>query len=192
LSAAPLSVTRYRVKAIANESTKGTDVLAFRLTKKTDLDKNVYSAQDVLMSVEVKAQFSGDNATPRLQDAVHDSAKDQFRKALSLNAMKRRLQADADLANVKLVERFQNLADRPYRAQYTATAFHCTSNYEDSAVTEVDISKHPEKKNLSLLLVKAYISASRSSAMEASPSFAELRRQHAVWLKSSPTSSIAA
>jgi hypothetical protein len=68
--------------------------------------------------------------------------------------MKRRLQADADLANVKLVERFQNLADRPYRAQYTATAFHCTSNYEESAVTEVDISKHPEKKHLSLLLVK--------------------------------------
>ena len=146
--------TRYRLKAIPNESTKGTDVLAFRLTKKTDLDKKVYSAQDVLMSVEVKAQFSGNKATPRLQDAVHDSAKDQFRKALSLNAMKRRLQADEDHANVKLVERFQNLADRPYRAQYTATAFHCKSNYKDSAVTDVDVSKHPEKKNLSLLLVK--------------------------------------
>ena len=103
--------TRYRLKAIPNESTKGTDILAFRLMKKTDLDKKVYSPQDVLMSVEVKAQFSGDKVTPRLQDAVHDSAKDQFRKALSLNAMKRRLQADADLTNVKLVERFQNLAE---------------------------------------------------------------------------------
>src|SRR5438067_315264 len=29
--------TRYRLKAIPNESTKGTDILAFRLTKKTDL-----------------------------------------------------------------------------------------------------------------------------------------------------------
>jgi hypothetical protein len=146
--------TRYRLKAIPNESTKGTDVLAFRLTKKTDLDKKVYSPQDVLMSVEVKAQFSGDKAKPRLQNAVDDSAKDQFRKALSLNAMKRRLQADADLTNAKLIERFQDLADKPYQARYTATAFHCTSNYEDSAVTGVDISKHPDKEHLSLLLVK--------------------------------------
>ncbi|MBZ5727990.1 MAG: hypothetical protein LAP87_23730 [Acidobacteriia bacterium] len=106
------------------------------------------------MSVEVKAQFSGKQATPRLQEAVDHSAKDQFRKALSLNAMKRRLQSDADLTNVKLVERFQNLADRPYRTQYTATAFHCTSNYQDSAVIEVNIDEHPEKKHLSLLLVK--------------------------------------
>jgi hypothetical protein len=146
--------TRYRLKSISNESTKGTDILAFRLAKKTDLEKEIYSPQDILMSVEVKAQFSGKKAKKRLQDAVDDSVKDQYRKALSLNAMKMRLQLDADFPNVKLVERFQNLADRPYKAQFTATAFHCTSNYEDSAVNEVDVDQHPEKKHLSLLLVK--------------------------------------
>jgi hypothetical protein len=146
--------TRYRLKPVPNESTKGTDILAFQLSKKTDLDKRKYSAEDVLMSVEVKAQFSGKKATARLQEAVNHSAKDQFRKALSLNAAKRRLQSDGDGANVKLIERFQNLADRPYQARYTAAAFHCTSNYQNSAVTGVDISKHPEKEHLTLLLVK--------------------------------------
>jgi uncharacterized protein DUF1837 len=146
--------TRYRLKPVPNESTKGTDVLAFQLSKKTDLDKKKYSPDDALMSVEVKAQFSGKKATARLQDAVDDSVKDQFRKALSLNAAKRRLQSDGDRTNVKLVQRFQNLADRPYQARYMAAAFHCTSNYQDSAVIGVDITKHPEKQHLTLLLVK--------------------------------------
>lgn len=105
--------TRYRLKPIPNESTKGTDILAFLLTKKTDLDKKVYSPGDVLMSIEVKAQFSGGKAKKRLQHAVNDSAKDQFRKALSLNAMKMRLRADGDSANVRVIVRFQNLADHP-------------------------------------------------------------------------------
>ena len=146
--------TRYRMKVIANESAKGTDILAFRLTAKTDLKENVYSPQDILLSIEVKAQFSGKKAAPRLQDAIDDSGKDQFRRAISLNAMKRRLQADADEANAKLIERFQNLADRPYQIRYTADAFHCLSNYSDSAVTEANTDGHPEKKRLSLLLVK--------------------------------------
>ena len=146
--------TRYRMKVIANESAKGTDILAFRLTAKTDLKENVYSPQDILLSIEVKAQFSGKKAAPRLQDAIDDSGKDQFRRAISLNAMKRRLQADADEANAKLIERFQNLADRPYQIRYTAAAFHCLSNYSDSAVTEANTDGHPEKKRLSLLLVK--------------------------------------
>jgi hypothetical protein len=142
------------MKSSANESTKGTDILAFRVTKATNLDKKVYSPQDILMSVEVKAQFSGKKANARLQDAINDSAKDQFRKAMSLNAMKRRLQSESDVASVKLVERFQNLADRPYQARYTAAAFHCVSNFADTAVTGATTDKHPEKKKLSLLLVK--------------------------------------
>ncbi len=146
--------TRYRLKASPNESTKGTDILAFQLTKKTNSNGKVsHSPQDILMSVEVKAQFSGKKAAERLQEAVDHSAKDQFRKAMSLNAMKMRLRAEGDLAKVNLVERFQDLADKPYRSQYAAAAFHCTSNYAESAVSEVDVSKHPGKKNLSLLLV---------------------------------------
>jgi hypothetical protein len=146
--------TRYRMKSSANESTKGTDILAFRLTTTTDLKKNVYSSRDILMCIEVKAQFSGKKAKPRLQHAIDDSGKDQFRKALSLNAMKRRMQADADEPNIRLIERFQNLADRPYHARYTAAAFHCLSNFSESSVTGAKTDGHPEKKKLSLLLVK--------------------------------------
>jgi hypothetical protein len=67
---------------------------------------------------------------------------------------RRRCISSGDRTNVNLVERFQNLADRPYQARYTAAAFHCTSNYQDSAVTGVDITKRPEKQHLALLLVK--------------------------------------
>jgi hypothetical protein len=143
--------TRYRLKPVPNQSTKGTDVLAFLLTGKTDLEKKQYSPSDVLMCVEVKAQFSAGKAEKRLQHAVDDSAKDQFRKAVALNAMKMRLRADGDQANVRVIERFQNLPDRPYQTRYTAAAFHCTCNYDSSAVTEVDISKHPEKDSLARL-----------------------------------------
>jgi hypothetical protein len=73
---------------------------------------------------------------------------------MSLNAMKRRLQAESDQANAKLVERFQNLADRPYQARYTAAAFHCVTNFAESAVTDATTDKHPERKKLFLLLVK--------------------------------------
>ena len=59
-----------------------------------------------------------------------------------------------DFLRRKLVERFQNLADRPYQIRYTAAAFHCLSNFSDSAVTEAKTDGHPDKKRLSLLLVK--------------------------------------
>lgn len=146
--------TRYRMKSSANESTRGTDILAFRLTETTNFEKKIYSPQDILMSVEVKAQFTGTKAKPRLQDAINDSAKDQLRRAMSLNAMKRRLQAESNAANAKLVERFQNLADRPYQVRYTAAAFHCVSNFADSAVSGATTVGHPERSKLSLLLIK--------------------------------------
>jgi len=73
--------TRYRAKAVPNESVKGSDFLAFGITTGTDLHGQRYSADDVLMSVEVKAQFSGASAKPRLQNAVDDSAKDRLRRA---------------------------------------------------------------------------------------------------------------
>ena len=44
--------TRYRPKASPNESTKGTDILAFQLSKNTNTNgKVLHSPQDVLMSV---------------------------------------------------------------------------------------------------------------------------------------------
>jgi hypothetical protein len=119
--------TRYRAKAVPNESVKGTDFLAFGITPATDLQAQKYSANDVLMSVEVKAQFTGAAAKPRLQDAIDDSAKDRLRRAFTLNAMKQRLRSDQDTDGVALVRRFQSEADHPFKSQYTATAVYCES-----------------------------------------------------------------
>jgi len=97
--------TRYSEKAIRNESVKGCDTIGFRL-----LDEEGFSPDDMLAMFEAKTQFSGATAKPRLQDAVEGSAKDQVRKAESLNAIKQRL---SDTRDAGKVARFQNQEDRP-------------------------------------------------------------------------------
>jgi hypothetical protein len=57
--------TRYGDRTIRNESTKGCDIIGFRI-----LEDGSYSKEDVLAIFEAKAQFSGSKAKPRLQDAV--------------------------------------------------------------------------------------------------------------------------
>jgi hypothetical protein len=146
--------TRYRSKAIPNESTKGTDFLAFGLTPETDLAIEAYSSNDTLMSVEVKAQFSGRTANNRLQDAINDSAKDPLRRAFTLNAMKQPLRLDNDPNGVAMVRRFQNPTDHPFKSQYTATAVYCEAIYDHSITTIVDVSAHPDSQNLYLLICK--------------------------------------
>ena len=61
--------TRYGDKNIRNESTKGSDIIGFKI-----LSGDEWSENDELAIFEAKAQFSGDKPNPRLQDAVDDSA----------------------------------------------------------------------------------------------------------------------
>lgn len=75
--------TRYEDKAVRNESTKGVDIIGFKFVGE-DPDP-----ADTLLTFEAKAKLTG-SAANRLQDAINDSAKDQIRKALSLNAIKQR------------------------------------------------------------------------------------------------------
>ena len=63
----------------------------------------------------VKAQLRGDKYDERLQVAVDDSAKDYLRAAETLAAMKRRFLNKEDRDAMKVVQRFQNAADQPYR-----------------------------------------------------------------------------
>lgn len=140
--------TRYHDK-FPNESEKGTDVLAFQL-----VSPEPWSPNDILFCVEVKAQFSGDKTKPCLQTAVTDSIKDQYRKAASLNAMKQRLKQRGDMYTAQIVERFQNLKDKPYKDFYAAAAFHCNSNYDEAVVKATVTNDHPNKNNLYLLVFK--------------------------------------
>ena len=101
--------TRCRFKIIRNESTKGSDIIGFRIVGDGSIP-----LQDTLAIYEAKSQFSGKKAKARLQDAVDGSAKDITRKAESLNAIKQRLGYMNKFEDAEKIERFQNEVDHPY------------------------------------------------------------------------------
>jgi hypothetical protein len=58
---------------------------------------------------------SGSTPINRLQDAVADSGKDALREATTLNALKQRFYERGEEAPALKVQRFQNMADRPFK-----------------------------------------------------------------------------
>lgn len=144
--------TRYKAKAIRNESTKGTDVIGIKLLK----EDGTVSPQDRLFTFEVKAQFSGKKPNPRLQDAVTDSIKDEKRKAEALNAIKQRLAEEGRMDEVLKVQRFQDALKNPYIEQTGAAALFCASIYNaDNIYKTTTCSTHPNAKRLTLIVVRA-------------------------------------
>ncbi|MBY0148722.1 Hachiman antiphage defense system protein HamA [Neobacillus niacini] len=140
--------TRYGNKTVRNESTKGSDTLAFKIIR-----NGQDSPKDTLAIFESKAQFSGKNANPRLQDAVNDSIKDETRKAESLNAIKQILFNRNKLQEAKSINRFQNPIDRPYKEVSGAVALFSTNLYDPGLITDTMTDTHPNKKNLKLLVI---------------------------------------
>lgn len=76
--------TRYDRKIIGNESSKGSDVIAFK-------QQQTPSRTDEMLVYEVKAKLSENSKSNVLQTAIIDSSKDEVRLAESLNGMKQRL-----------------------------------------------------------------------------------------------------
>lgn len=141
--------TRYDRKAIANESTKGSDVIAFKKAP------NVISDNDELLIYEVKAKATENSKNNVLQDAIDHSIKDELRIAESLNAMKQRLYDRDDFNGMELVERFQREPDYPCKRRYGAAAV-CTSTSVDEDIVSTSIcSNHPNADKLELLVVSA-------------------------------------
>jgi hypothetical protein len=139
--------TRYDRKTIKNESTKGSDVVAFMF------NENGISTEDILVIFEVKSQFSGTSPLSRLQDAVDDSTKDEIRKGESLNAIKQRLLDQNRVDEMKRVERFQDCVENPYTEQPGAAALFSTAVYDPEKVELTNINAHPLKDQLQLLVV---------------------------------------
>jgi hypothetical protein len=140
--------TRYGNKTIRDESTKGTDLIGFKL-----YDGNK-TPKDVLKMFEVKAQYSGDKANPRLQDAIDDSIKDDLRKAESLNAIKQRLYDKGKTEEAQKVARFQNQIDIPYTSEFGVAALYSNEIYDDNVIISSDTSSHPYNSNLFLIVIK--------------------------------------
>jgi len=141
--------TRYDRKTIRNESTKGSDILAFKMLSQTE------SPNDCLGMYEVKAKLSGKKANARLQEAINHSGKDNLRKAESLNAIRQRFYEAKNIQDAKKIGRFQNPADRPYKDIYGAVALYESVIYDPLEASVSDTSEHPNKSSLSLIIIKS-------------------------------------
>ena len=141
--------TRYSDKTIRNESTKGCDILGFKITRRGKASK-----EDALALFEAKAQLTGTIGKPRLQDAIDDSIKDELRKAESLNAVKQRYVASGSADDLVVIERFQNFADNPYSERYGAVAVLSTPVYSEKTIAEVTTNAHPHSGTLSLVVIR--------------------------------------
>lgn len=141
--------TRYSNKTIRNESTKGSDVIGFKI-----LNNDEDSLEDTLAIFEAKTQFSGREPNPRLQDSVNDSAKDHTRRAESLNAIKQRFFDKYNFEDALKMERFQNIEDRPYKELYGAVAIFTSTYYERNILQATVTNNHPNSRNLMLLVIK--------------------------------------
>jgi len=140
--------TRYGSKTIKNESTKGSDVMGFKI-----VSPGTVSPSDSMIIVESKAQFSGQKPLPRLQVAIDDSIKDSTRIGESLNAIKQRLFDKNLLADANNISRFQDPVGSPYKEEYGAAALFLSSVYDEDEVKKTDSSKHPKAGNLALIVI---------------------------------------
>jgi hypothetical protein len=139
---------RYDLKWSRNESTKGCDVIGFKFAQ-----TQPGHANDELFIFESKAAMTGVPRN-RLQDAVNDSVKDQYREALSLNAIKQRFIERNEGGNAAAVERFQNYVDRPFRRSNGAAAVVDQSVYDPALIAQTDISAHQNQGNLRLIVLR--------------------------------------
>ena len=130
--------TRYCAKTVRDESTKGCDIIGLKL-----FGNGTPTSRDELMLFEAKAQFSGDSAKPRLQDAVDDSVKDQLRLAESLNAMKRQLLRINNKEDAKKIERFQSRVDHPCKEVYGAAALFTSEVLDPAEIGKTTTAHHP-------------------------------------------------
>lgn len=141
---------KYADKSSRDESVKGVDILGFRFAHPPSS-----SSADTLMAFEVKAQASGGKYTGRLQTAIDDSSKDYLRRAMTLNATKRRLHRAGQQNEVLLVQRFQNQSDHPYVYRSGAAAVLSDNAYDESLLqSSTMVAGHQNAGNLELIVIR--------------------------------------
>ncbi len=102
---------------------------------------------------EVKAALSNRKDTT-LEEAISHSKKDfTIRKAESLHAIRQRLKEKGKMEDVKLVERFQNKVDKPYKEISGAAVVHSNHTWRDEIVTNVTTEDHPNEE-IMLIAIK--------------------------------------
>jgi hypothetical protein len=89
----------------------------------------------------------------RLQDAVDDSAKDILREVMTLNAIKQRFLERDDRSSALRVQRFQDMADRPFRRINGAAAVLDDRVFDGNVVAATNAEGHPNAENLKLVVI---------------------------------------
>lgn len=139
--------TRYDNKNNRNSSPQGIDVVGFKV-----LNQGQDNPEDELITCEVKAALGRKNVNTMTR-AIEDSKKDYTIKTPeALNAIKQRLRDRGDTYSVKVVERFQNQTDRPYKFISSAGVVHSNHAWDDTVITGSTAS-HPNS-NLLLIAIK--------------------------------------
>lgn len=142
--------TRYDDKTVRNESKKGSDVIGFMVHN--PMKPN---AADTLLIFESKAQLSGAKAKAILQEAIDHSAKDEIRRAESLNAVKQRLLDRQEAEAARRIARFQSPEDNPYECKFGAAAVFSAELLDHGVLVESDATAHPHRDKLGLIAISA-------------------------------------
>lgn len=141
---------KYADKQTRDDSVKGVDILGFK-----QIDPNSHNPGDVLLAFEAKALCSVSPYGGQLQSAVDDSSKDFLRRAFTLNATKRRLLSAGEQSNAQRIERFQNVADRPYLYRSGAAAVLSDTAYDELEIaTKTTTLTHQNENNLELIVIR--------------------------------------
>lgn len=152
---------RYKNKFNRSSSTQGTDVIAYKISGKTN-DSN-----DELVTFEVKTQASGKTPQNRLQNAIDDSFKDSIRKGETLSALKQLYIEKGQYDKKQQIQRFQNKPDRPYIDKYGATAVHDSTTFSETLLKSIDLKGESrwliviKRENLMKLVHSLYERASK-------------------------------
>jgi len=138
--------TKYSNKINPNMSQPGSDVIGFKFSREKE------TVKDELYVIEVKTRASVCNETEnRLQEAIDDSNKDIERLAISLSAMRQRLIELKREDESKIVKRFQNNADKPYKTKYGATAIYTTEMLDLEKIKEIKITNEHDSLDLFII-----------------------------------------
>lgn len=140
---------KYAEKGSRNESVKGVDNVGFKCP-----DAEQPRPTDEMLTFEAKAQLGGGAYKGRLQDAVDDSGKDYLRAGETLAAMKRRMHVAGEHSSMKVVQRFQDAVDRPYKLLSGAAAILSDAAFDTHGIKGTTIAGHNNAGNLKVITFK--------------------------------------
>ena len=139
--------TKYSNKINPNTSPQGSDVIGLKMGEKESLNDELYV-------IEVKTRASNRmESENRLQKAIDDSTKDIERLAFLFFFIKQRLIELNKKEESKIVQRFQNGVDRPFKTKFGATAIYTTEMLDTEKIKEIKIPTEKDSMNLFVIYI---------------------------------------